>query len=83
MQRQLRRLKKSSLVIVVASSYVVPKHSMTLYNEIEMRSVTALAVQADAPLVIINQGDTPFDAVAHLRFRQAIGEVLPPAVNRL
>jgi hypothetical protein len=33
--------------------------------------------------VIINQGDTPFDSVAHLKFRESIGKVLPPAVNRV
>ncbi|MFP3879663.1 MAG: hypothetical protein ACLFVA_01745 [Dehalococcoidia bacterium] len=48
-----------------------------------MRNVTGLALQAGARQVIINQGDTPFDAVAQLRLREAIGEVLPPAMNRL
>ncbi len=33
--------------------------------------------------MIINQGDTPFDTLAHLLFREAIGDVLPPAVERL
>lgn len=41
------------------------------------------AVQSGAQLVIINKGETPLDRLAHLRFDEAIGEVLPPAVARL
>lgn len=41
------------------------------------------AVQSGARLVIINKGETPFDRLAHLRFDERIGEVLPPAVARL
>jgi NAD-dependent deacetylase len=41
------------------------------------------ALAAGARLVIINQGETPFDELAHLRFREKIGEVLPGAVRRL
>jgi NAD-dependent SIR2 family protein deacetylase len=41
------------------------------------------AVQSGARLVIINQGETPLDRVAHLRFVERTGEVLPPAVDRL
>ena len=41
------------------------------------------AVQSGARLVIINKGETPLDRLAHLRFDEAIGEVLPPAVARL
>jgi NAD-dependent SIR2 family protein deacetylase len=41
------------------------------------------ALRVGAKLVIINAGDTPFDPYAHLRFWEKIGEVLPPAVQRL
>jgi NAD-dependent deacetylase len=41
------------------------------------------ALNAGAKLAIINRGDTPYDAHAHLRFTEAIAEVLPPAVKRL
>ena len=41
------------------------------------------ALSAGARLVIINQGETPFDSQAHLRFHEKIGEVLPRAVKRL
>lgn len=42
-----------------------------------------VALRAGARLVIINQGETPLDRVAHLRFGEKIGDVLPPAVTRL
>ena len=43
----------------------------------------AEALRAGAKLVIINDGKTPFDGYAHLRFFEAIGAVLPKAVERL
>jgi NAD-dependent SIR2 family protein deacetylase len=42
-----------------------------------------LALEYGAKLVIINQGETPYDRETHLRFDEKIGEVLPPAVERL
>jgi len=42
-----------------------------------------VALKSGARLVIVNQGETPFDRAAHLRFEETIGEVLPPAVARL
>jgi len=41
------------------------------------------ALEAGARLVIINQGETPLDAKAHLRFWEAIGDVLLPMVERV
>ena len=61
------------LFVVVGSSLVVTPAA-------EMPGV---AVRSRARLVIINQGDTPFDRVAHLRFDEPIGDVLPVAVERL
>jgi NAD-dependent deacetylase len=61
------------LFIVVGSSLVV-------YPAADMPK---LAVESGARLVIINQGDTPFDGVCHLRFKEIIGEILPPAVAQL
>ncbi len=46
-------------------------------NDIENR------MEQLAKLVIINQGNTPFDRYAHLRFYEKIGDVLPQAVKRL
>jgi NAD-dependent SIR2 family protein deacetylase len=42
-----------------------------------------VALRFGARLVIINQGETPMDRGCHLRFEEKIGEVLPPAVDKL
>jgi len=65
--------QKCDLFLVVGSSLVV-------YPAADMPRV---ALQAGAKLVIINQGETPYDENAHLRFTEAIGKVLPPAVEQL
>ena len=65
--------QKCDLFLVVGSSLVV-------YPAADMPRV---ALQAGAKLVIINQGETPYDDNAHLRFTKAIGEVMPPAIERL
>jgi NAD-dependent deacetylase len=61
------------LFIVVGSSLVV-------YPAADMPRI---AVESGAKLVIINQGETPLDEYAHLRFQEAIGQVLPPAIEEL
>jgi NAD-dependent SIR2 family protein deacetylase len=65
--------KRCDLFVVVGSSLVVTPAA----------DMPKVALQAGARLVIINQGETPFDRLAHLRFWEGIGEVLPPAVDRL
>ncbi len=65
--------QKCDLFIVVGSSLVVTPAA----------DMPRVALQAGAKLVIINQGETPFDENAHLRFTEAIGEVMPPAVEQL
>ena len=65
--------QKCDLFIVVGSSLVV-------YPAADM---PAVALEAGAKLVIINQGETPFDEHSHLRFSEAISQVLPPAVEQL
>jgi len=61
------------LFIVAGSSLVVTPAA----------DIPKVALESGARLVIINQGETPFDRVAHLRFWEGIGEVLPPAVAQL
>ena len=64
---------RCDLFVVVGSSLVVrPANDMPRE-----------ALRSGARLVIINQGETPMDRSCHLRFEEKIGEVLPPAVNRL
>jgi NAD-dependent SIR2 family protein deacetylase len=65
--------RKSDLFVVAGSSLVVTPAA----------DMPREALLASAKLVIINQGDTPFDRVAGLRFREGIGDVLPQAVKRL
>ena len=65
--------RKSDLFVVVGSSLVVTPAA----------EMPKEALMAGARLVIINQGETPLDSHAHLRFYEGIGEILPRAVKRL
>jgi NAD-dependent deacetylase len=73
LQESYKHSQNCDLFIVVGSSLVV-------YPAADM---PAVALEAGAKLVIINQGETPFDEHASLRFSEQIGEVLPPTVMRL
>lgn len=64
---------KSDLFVVVGSSLVVTPAA----------DMPREALRSGAKLVIINQGETPFDRAAGLRFHERIGDVLPRAVKRL
>lgn len=69
----LEHSQRCDLFLVAGSSLVVtPAADMPLE-----------ALGSGAKLVIINQGETPFDHRASLRFNESIGEVLPKAVKRL
>ena len=61
------------LFIVIGSSLVVTPAA----------TIPVVAFEAGAKLVIINQGETPLDGIAQLRFEEGIAEVFPPAVQRL
>lgn len=65
--------QKSDLFVVVGSSLVVTPAA----------DMPAEALRNGAKLVILNQGDTPFDQYALIRFYEKIGDVLPAAVKRL
>jgi NAD-dependent protein deacetylase/lipoamidase len=65
--------RKSDLFVVVGSSLVVTPAA----------DMPREALHSGAKLVIINQGETPFDSVANLRFHEGIGDVFPGAVRRL
>jgi NAD-dependent deacetylase len=73
LQESYKHSQMCELFIVVGSSLVV-------YPAADM---PAVALEAGAKLVIINDGETPFDAQTHLRFTERIKDVLPPAVTRL
>jgi NAD-dependent SIR2 family protein deacetylase len=65
--------RKCDLFVAVGSSLTVTPAAM----------MPREAIQAGAKLVIINQGDTPFDRRASLQFSESIGDVLPKAVKKL
>ena len=65
--------RKSDLFVVVGSSLVVTPAA----------DMPREALCSGAKLVILNEGKTPFDSDAHLRFNEKIGEVLPRMVKRL
>jgi len=65
--------QKCDLFIVAGSSLVVTPAA----------NMPREALKAGARLVIINQGETPLDRSAHLRFNEPTGEVLPRVVKRL
>jgi NAD-dependent SIR2 family protein deacetylase len=65
--------RKSDLFIVAGSSLVVTPAA----------DMPKEALRAGAKLVIINQGPTPFDRLANLRFHEKTGETLPKAAARL
>jgi NAD-dependent SIR2 family protein deacetylase len=73
LEDSFRHSQQCDLFIVVGSSLVVsPANEMP-----------RVALESGARLVIINQGETPFDEHCHLRFEEKIGEVLPAAVEKL
>jgi NAD-dependent SIR2 family protein deacetylase len=73
LDESFRQSSQCDLFIVVGSSLVVsPANEMP-----------RIALQSGARLVIINKGETPLDRDCHLRFDEKIGEVLPPALDKL
>ena len=73
LENSFRHSQQCDLFIVVGSSLVVsPANEMP-----------RVALESGARLVIINQGETPLEENCHLRFEEKIGEVLPPAVEKL
>jgi NAD-dependent SIR2 family protein deacetylase len=73
LMRSYNHARQSDLFVVLGSSLVVTPAA----------EMPKEALHAGARLVIVNQGDTPFDRYAHLRFHEQIGQVLPRAVKRL
>jgi NAD-dependent SIR2 family protein deacetylase len=61
------------LMLVLGSSLVVNPAA----------SLVGLAVKTGARVVLVNQGETPYDEVVTLRIRDAIGDVIPPAVEEV
>ena len=65
--------RRSDLFVVVGSSLVVTPAA----------DMPREALISGAKLVILNQGETPFDKHSQIRFSERIGDVLPLTVKRL
>jgi len=73
LQESIEHSQRCDLFVVVGSSLVVYPAA----------DIPRLALERGAKLVIINDGETPYDGEAHLRFSGRIKDVLPVAVARL
>jgi NAD-dependent deacetylase len=65
--------RRCDLMLVLGSSLMVQPAA----------SVVGLALGSGARVVLVNRGKTPYDGVATLRVWEGIGEVIPPAVERV
>lgn len=65
--------RRCDLMLVLGSSLLVTPAA----------SLVGLALSSGARVVLVNQGQTPYDEAVTLRAWTGIGEVLPPAVERL
>jgi NAD-dependent protein deacetylase/lipoamidase len=65
--------RSCDLMLVLGSSLMVQPAA----------SLVGLALRSGARVVLVNRGKTPYDRTATLRVWTGIGEVLPPAVERV
>jgi NAD-dependent protein deacetylase/lipoamidase len=65
--------RRCDLMLVLGSSLVVEPAA----------SLVGLALRSGARVVLANQGKTPYDEAVTLRAWRGIGEVIPPAVERV
>ncbi len=65
--------RRADLMLVLGSSLVVNPAA----------SLVGLAVKNGARVALVNQGETPYDAVVSLRVCRSIGDVIPEAVERV
>ncbi|MDQ4120913.1 MAG: Sir2 family NAD-dependent protein deacetylase [Acidobacteriota bacterium] len=68
-----RNALEADLMLVLGSSLVVNPAA----------SLVGVAVKNRARVILINQGETPYDEVVTLRLWNGIGELIPPAVERV
>jgi NAD-dependent SIR2 family protein deacetylase len=73
LEESMRRSENSDVFFVVGSSLVVTPAA----------NMPGIAWRNGAKLIILNQGETPYDSEADLRFFDQIGEVLPKIVMRV
>ncbi len=68
-----RHARACDLLLVLCSSLVVQPAA----------SLVGLVIRRGARVVLVNQGETPYDAVVTLRLWTGIGDVIPPAVEQV
>jgi NAD-dependent SIR2 family protein deacetylase len=68
-----RHARRADLMLVLGSSLVVEPAA----------SLVGLAVRSGAQVVLVNRGETPYDHSVTMRLWDGIGDVLPPAVERV
>jgi NAD-dependent deacetylase len=61
------------LMLVLGSSLVVNPAA----------ALVAVAIESGARVILVNRGETPYDPYVDLRVEAGIGEVLPPAVDKV
>ena len=66
-----RHARRCDLMLVLGSSLTVEPAA----------SLVRLALRSRTRVVLVNQGETPYDEVVTLRVWSGIGEVIPPAVD--
>jgi mono-ADP-ribosyltransferase sirtuin 6 len=65
--------QRCDVMLVLGSSLVVNPAA----------ALVGVALSAGARAALVNRGPTPYDEVVHLRVEAGIGDVLPPAVERV
>jgi NAD-dependent SIR2 family protein deacetylase len=68
-----RHARRCDLMLVLGSSLVVQPAA----------GLVGLALRSGARVVLVNRGETPYDEAATLRVWAGIGDVFPPAVERV
>jgi len=73
LEESIRRSENADVFFVIGSSLVVTPAA----------NMPGIAKKIGAKLIILNQGETPYDHVADIRFFDDIADVLPPIVERV
>jgi len=72
-EESMKKSQRADVFFVIGSSLVVTPAA----------DIPGIALRNGAKLIILNQGETPYDSEADLRFFDQIGDVLPNIVTRV
>ena len=73
LQSAAKHAMNCDLMLVLGSSLVVNPAA----------SLVGLAIQARARVILVNQGETPYDELVTMKITTGIGDIIPPAVRRV